>query len=51
MIYTMPTPGEEYTDQGQDYDEERHRAPMLRALSRRAAKLDMHRVRIEQPAL
>ena len=39
MIYTMLTRGEEYTDQGQDYYEERYRERVLRALSQRAARL------------
>ena len=38
LIYTMLTKGEEYTDQGQDYYEERYRERALRALSQRAAK-------------
>ena len=39
LIYTMLTSGQEYTDQGQDYLEERYRERLLRALSQRAAKL------------
>jgi len=50
LIYTMLTKGQEYTDQGQDYDEERYRERVLRALSQRAAKLGMQRVPIAQPA-
>jgi transposase len=50
LIYTMLTKGEEYTDQGQDYYEERYRERVLRALSQRAAKLGMQMVPIEQPA-
>ena len=50
LIYTMLTSGQEYTDQGQDYDEERYRKRVLRALSQRAAKLGMQMVPIEQPA-
>ena len=50
LIYTMLTRGQEYTDQGQDYDEERYRKRVLRALSQRAAKLGMQMVPIEQPA-
>ena len=50
MIYTMLTKGEEYTDQGQDCDEERYRERVLRALSQRAAKLGMQMVPIEQTA-
>jgi hypothetical protein len=40
----MLTKGEEYTDQGQDYYEERYRKRVLRALSQRAAKLGMQMV-------
>ena len=45
LIYTMLTKGHEYTDQGQDYYEERHRERVLRALSQRAAKLGIRRCR------
>lgn len=50
QIYTMLTKGQEYTDQGQDYYEERYRKRVLRALSQRAAKLGMQMVPIQQPA-
>ena len=50
LIYTMLTQGEEYTDQGQDYYEQRYRERVLRALSQRAAKLGLKMVPIEQPA-
>jgi len=50
LIYMMLTQGQEYTDQGQDYYEERYRERVLRALSQRAAKLGMQIVPIEQPA-
>ena len=50
VIYAMLTKGEAYTDQGQDYYEERYRERVLRALSQRAAKLGMKMVPIEQPA-
>jgi transposase len=46
----MLTKGEEYTDQGQDYYEERYRERVLRALSLRAAKLGMQMVPTAQPA-
>jgi len=49
LIYTMLTKGQEYTDQGQDYYEERYRERVLRALSQRAAKLGMQIVPIAQP--
>ncbi len=50
LIYTMLTKGEEYTDQGQDYFEDRNRERVLRALSQRAAKLGMRMVPMPQPA-
>ena len=50
LIYTMLTKGQEYTDQGQDYYEERYRERVLRALSQRAAKLGMQMIPIAQPA-
>jgi transposase len=49
LIYTMLTKGEEYTDQGQDYYEERYRQRVLRNLSQRAQKLGMQLVAAEQP--
>ena len=42
QICTMLTKGEEYTDQAQDYQEERYRERVLGALTRRAAKLGTH---------
>ena len=50
LIYTMLTKGEEYTDQGQDYYQERYRERVLRQLSKRAEKLGMRLVATEQPA-
>jgi transposase len=50
LIYTMLTKGEEYTDQGQDYYEERYRERVLRHLSQRAAKLGMKLIANEQAA-
>ena len=50
LIYGMLTKGEEYTDQGQDYYEERYRQRVLLNLSRRAQQLGMKVVAIEQPA-
>ncbi len=41
LIYTMLTKGEEYTDQGQDYFEERYRERVVRQLSLRAEKLGL----------
>ena len=49
LIYTMLTKGQEYTDQGQDYYEERYRERVLRQLSQRAQKLGMQLVAAEQP--
>jgi transposase len=49
LIYTMLTKGEEYTDQGQDYYEERYRQRVLHQLSRRAEKMGMKLVTAEQP--
>ena len=49
----MLTKGQECPDQGQDYNEERYRERVLRALSQRAAKLGMQMVPsapVEQPA-
>jgi transposase len=46
----MLTKGEEYTDQGQDYYEERYRQRVLRQLSQRAEKMGMKLVATEQPA-
>jgi len=41
LIYSMLTKGEEYTDQGQAYDEERYRQRVLHNLKRRAQQLGM----------
>ena len=50
LIYTMLTNGEEYTDQSQDYFEERYRQRVLHHLAQRAEKLGMKLINIEQPA-
>ena len=50
LIYIMLTKGQDYTDQGQDYYEQRYRERVLRALSQRAEKLGMKMVPVEQPA-
>jgi transposase len=50
LIYFMLTKGEQYTDQGQDYYEERYRERVLRQLSKRAEKLGMKLVASAQPA-
>ena len=50
LIYTMLTKGEEYTDQGQDYHEERYRERVLRQMSQRAQKMGMQLVPVQLPA-
>jgi len=50
LIYTMLTKGEKYTDQGQDYYEERYRERVLQQLAQRAEKMGMKLVVNEQPA-
>jgi hypothetical protein len=50
LIYTMLTRGEEYTDRGQDYYEERYRERALRQLAARAQKMGMKLIAAEQPA-
>jgi transposase len=50
LIYTMLTKGQEYTDQGQDYYEERYRQRVMRQLEQRAEKLGMKLVAAPQPA-
>jgi transposase len=41
LIYSMLTKGQEYTDQGQAYYEERYRQRVLHNLNRRAQQLGM----------
>ena len=41
QIYAMLTQGKEYTDQGQDYFEERYRQRVVASLSRRAQQPGM----------
>lgn len=48
LIYTMLTKGEEYTDKGQDYFEERYRQRVLYNLAQRAEKMGMKLVASEQ---
>jgi transposase len=50
LIYTMLTKGEEYTDQGQQYYEERYRERVLHHLAQRAEKMGMKLVEVEQIA-
>ena len=49
LIYTMLTKGEEYTDKGQDYYEERYRERVLWQLTHRAKKMGMKLVATELP--
>lgn len=49
LVYTMLTKGEEYTDQGQDYYEERYRQRVLHNLAQRAKKMGMALVAVETP--
>ena len=50
LIYVMLTKGEEYTDQGQQYYEERYRERVVRQLAKRARELGMDLVTTTQPA-
>ena len=50
LIYAMLTKGQQYTDQGQEYYEERYRQRVLHRLSRRAQQFGMKIVAIQQPA-
>jgi transposase len=50
LIYTMLTKGEEYTDKGQAYYEERYRERVLHHLAKRAEKMGMKLIVAEQPA-
>ncbi len=50
LIYAMLTKGQEYTDQGQDYFEERYRQRVLHNLAQRAKTMGMQLVPNEQPA-
>ena len=50
LVYTMLTKGEAYTDQGQDYYEKRYREHMVNQLTKRAEKLGLKMVPMEQPA-
>lgn len=47
LIYTMLTKGEEYTDQGQDYYEQRYQQRVLRQLTQRAEKMGLRLVPAE----
>ena len=50
LIYTMLTKGEEYTDQGQEYFEERYRERVMHHLAKRAEMMGMKLVPSEQSA-
>jgi transposase len=47
LIYTLLTQGQEYTDQGQDYFEERYRQRVLHILTQCAAGMGMRVVPVE----
>lgn len=49
LIYTLLTKGQEYTDQGQDYYEERYRERVLRHLSQRAKQMGLKLVPDHHP--
>lgn len=48
LIYMMLTKGEEYTDQGQEYYEERYRERVLHHLAKKAEKMGMKLVNNEE---
>lgn len=48
LVYAMLTKGEEYTDKGQEYFEERYRERVLRNLSQRAKQMGMQLIPTEQ---
>jgi transposase len=48
LIYTLLTKGTEYTDKGQDYYEERYRQRVMHHLTKRAEKLGMQLLPIQQ---
>ena len=50
LIYTMLTKGQDYTDQGQDYYEERYRQRVLHNLAQRATKMGMKLVTLDKMA-
>jgi hypothetical protein len=41
LIYTLLTKGEQYTDQGQNYYEQRYRERVIRQLTKRAEQLGL----------
>ena len=47
LIYSMLTHGQEYTDQGQDYFEERYRQRVLHNLAHKAKTTGMQLVLVE----
>jgi transposase len=50
LIYAMLTKGEEYTDRGQAYYDERYRQRVVANLNRRAQQLGLQVVPIAAPA-
>ena len=49
LIYAMLTHGQEYTDRGQDYFEERYRQRVLHNLAHKAKAMGMQLVPVETP--
>ena len=50
LIYAMLTKGEQYTDAGQEYFEERYRERVLRNLRQRAQQMGMQIAPAKSPA-
>lgn len=50
LIYAMLASGQEYTDRGQDYFEERYRQRVLHNLAQKAKTLVMQLIAVPQPA-
>ncbi len=50
VLMNQQTHGQEYTDRGQDYFEERYRQRVLHNLAQKAKKMGMALVPTEQPA-
>src|SRR5574343_779638 len=49
LIYAMLTQGQEYTDRGQDYFEERYRQRVMHNLAQKAKTLGMQLIAVPQP--
>ena len=50
LIYAMLTQGQEYTDRGQDYFEERYRQRVLHNLARKAKAMGLQLIPSDNPA-